>query len=256
LFTLAASSRSHPAAIDPVSRASPASQASATDPLPLWWLPLVAGLLPLLGTAVAFQLSVYLALIPSCNPFFDGCVSISRAARHDLPNHIFRALLLPAAALQALTWLLVARWLADRDAPARLLQFLPMIGLLAAVFLVLYGSFLGTEGVAYRWMRRYGVIFYFGCTCIAMLIAAGAAVRRAQSEAALAMPAKLLRALVLALPALGLVSAGAPLIWQSEAARDAIENVLEWWAGLCFTLYFFALAWTWWRLQVRGLLLR
>ena len=39
----------------------------------------------------------------------------------------------------------------------------------AALFLVLYGTFLGTEGRGYQWMRRYGVVVYFGLTCIAML---------------------------------------------------------------------------------------
>ena len=40
----------------------------------------------------------------------------------------------------------------------------------AGVFLVLYGTCLGTEGAGYRWMRRYGVVFYFRPTRIAMPI--------------------------------------------------------------------------------------
>ncbi len=47
----------------------------------------------------AWPLALRLGRIEACNPFVDGCVSISRAARHGLPIHIFRALLLPAAAL-------------------------------------------------------------------------------------------------------------------------------------------------------------
>ena len=78
---------------------------------PAWPLPLMAGVLPLLATLIAYTLSVRLGLIEACNPFIDGCISISRAARHALPNHLFRALLLPAAVLQALCWLLCAAWL-------------------------------------------------------------------------------------------------------------------------------------------------
>jgi len=66
----------------------------------LWWLPLLAGALPLAGIALAFPLAVGEGQFPACNPLIDGCVSISRAARHGLPNHLFRALLLPAAVLQ------------------------------------------------------------------------------------------------------------------------------------------------------------
>ena len=56
--------------------------------------PLAAALLPLVATLVAYGLSIRLGLVPACNPFIEGCVSISRAARHDLPNILFRALLL------------------------------------------------------------------------------------------------------------------------------------------------------------------
>src|SRR6187551_3232532 len=51
----------------------------------LWPLPLLAGLLPLIATVVAYLMSIRLGLVPECNPFLEGCVSISRAARHDLP---------------------------------------------------------------------------------------------------------------------------------------------------------------------------
>src|SRR4051794_3390233 len=122
-----------------------------------WPLPLLAGLLPLVGTVLAYSLSVRLGIVEACNPFLDGCTSISRAARHDLPNYLFRALVLPAAALQAISWLLCAAWLREVGAGATWkLRTLPLLGLAAAVFLVLYGTFLGTEGQAYRWMRRYG----------------------------------------------------------------------------------------------------
>ena len=58
----------------------------------VWPLPLVAGFLPAVATIAAFLISLKLGLIPSCNPFLDGCVSISRSARHGLPNLVFRAL--------------------------------------------------------------------------------------------------------------------------------------------------------------------
>ena len=99
-----------------------------------WPLALLAGLLPLVATLAAFTLSVALGLIEACNPFVDGCVSISRAARHGLPNHVFRALVLPAAALQAACWFLCSAWLEGGGvAPSRRMNALPWIGLVAAV---------------------------------------------------------------------------------------------------------------------------
>lgn len=212
----------------------------------LWWLPLLAGLLPLAATAVAFRLSLRLGLIPDCNPFLDGCVSISRAARHDLPNILFRALILPAAALQAACWLLCPGWLrslgAARDAAQRAL---PWLGIGAGLFLVSYGTFLGTDGEGYRWMRRYGVMLYFALTCIGMLVVSDAMRRVVRADRRRRRVALALLAMCCALPLLGLAHALLPLALAGEVARDAVQNITEWWAGAAFTLFFFVLAWAW-----------
>ncbi|HYA46588.1 MAG TPA: hypothetical protein VEF92_03455 [Burkholderiales bacterium] len=217
-------------------------------PRPLWAIPLVAGLLPAVAALVAFYLSVRLALVPACNPLIDGCVSISRAARHDLANHIFRALVLPAAALQGLTWMLCAGWLKGLGtSPDRPLRALPWLGLLAALFLVLYATFLGTEGEVYRWMRRYGIWFYFGFTYFCMVISAGHLSRLARAGS-ISLPMRFDRVLVglcVALLGLGLASAFSPLYLPEEPAHDRVGNALEWNAALIFTLFFLALAWLW-----------
>jgi len=46
----------------------------------LWRLPLAAGVLPAIATAIAFNLAVAQGQFPSCNPLLEGCVSVSRAA--------------------------------------------------------------------------------------------------------------------------------------------------------------------------------
>ena len=222
--------------IEPVAEGR-ASQWSA------WPLPLMAGLLPLVAATVAYSLSIRLDIVEGCNPFFDGCTSISRAARHGLPNHLFRALVLPAAALQAICWLMCGSWLRSVGAaPNRLLRALPVLGLAAAVFLVLYGTFLGVEGGAYRWMRRYGVVVYFGATCVSMLIVSDAVYRLAPTRSFIA---RALVAFSVGLPLLGLANAFAPLFGLNEAEVAALQNSTEWWGGLLFTLFFFALAWLW-----------
>jgi hypothetical protein len=207
---------------------------------------LAAGLLPAAGTLVAFNLAVAQGQFASCNPLLDGCVSISRAGRHDLPNIVFRGLLLPGATLQAIVWWLAAVWLRRLGAPPdRLLRLLPWVGVTAALFLVLYGTFLGTEGPGYQWMRRYGVVVYFGGTCIAMLIVGGAVQRAAAGAGRLRLAAVVLYLLVAVLPLLGLANSTAPLYLPSEAAQDAFGNATEWWGALVFTVFFVVLAWLW-----------
>jgi hypothetical protein len=220
---------------------------AAGEPRALWPLPLLAGLLPLVATLLAWRLSIAHGIVPDCNPFLDGCTSISRSARHGLANILFRALLLPAAVLQALVWLLCPAWLRSlADGPERALRWLPALGALAGVFLVLYGSFLGTEGEAYRWMRRYGIVLYFGFTCIGMLVVADQMHRRLHGEVFNRRISRALLALCAALPLLGLVHVLLPLAWgRGEAAKDAIENITEWWGGAIFTAFFLVLAWAW-----------
>lgn len=217
----------------------------------LWPLAALAGALPLAATAIAYALSLRLGLIPDCNPFLDGCVSISRTGRHGLPNILFRALLLPAAVLQALCWCLCPGWLQMLQAPpGRLPRLLPALGLTAGACLVLYGSFLGTEGEGYRFMRRYGTALYFGLSCIGMLIVAQETQRAARAGR---LPHRVARALLApcaALPLLGLVHVFVQLGWP--AARDALENVTEWWAGAIFTVFFALLAWGWYRMGYRA----
>lgn len=220
----------------------PADAAASAGHL-LWPLALLAGLLPLMATLIAYLLAIRMGLVPACNPFLEGCVSISRAARHDLPNILFRALLLPAAVLQAMCWLLCPQWLRTLGAaPDRWQRALPALGLAAGVFLVLYGTFLGTEGEGYRWMRRNGVVFYFGLTCIGTLIVSDKMQRllrgrRPEGRIALALCALL--------PLLGLAHVFLPLWWPEPAFTDALENITEWWAGAIFTAFFFVLASAW-----------
>jgi hypothetical protein len=220
--------------------------------LPLWPLAMLSALLPAAAALLALWLAVRAGGVPACNPFFDGCVSISRAARHDLPNHVFRALMLPAATLQGLVWLLTARWLRAGLGPARGLRALAPLGLAAAVALVLYASFLGTEGPVYRWLRQYGTVVYFGFTCLCLLLAGDALVRLAACRQ-LALPRTLLHslaALAVLLVSLGLVNAGVAALF-GEPLKGRIENVTEWWGALVFVLGFGALAAIWWRVALR-----
>ena len=96
-------------------------------------------------------------------------------------------------------------------------------------------------------MRRYGVIFYFGFTYLAMVIASGLLWRLARAGAA-APPVRLDRWLV-ALCAItlliGLAHVFVPLFLESEDLKNRLENLFEWYVGLDFTLFFVALGWLW-----------
>ena len=213
----------------------------------LWPLPLLAGLLPLVATAAAYGLAVHAGQVPECNPFVEGCVSISRTARHGPANVVFRALVLPAAVLQALCWLLASPWLRSQGvASGRWLRALPVLGTGAGIALVLYASCLGVEGEGWREVRRYAIPLYFGLTCICMLVVA----QHARRALARRVAAGLLTA-CLCLPLLGLAHVFLPLVLPTEGAQNALENITEWWGGAIFTAFFLVLAWAWARTAAR-----
>lgn len=221
---------------------------AARGELALWPVPLIAGMLPAVGAIAALFVSMRLELIPSCNPLLEGCVSVSRAGRHGLANILFRSALLPAAALQSLTWVLCSRWLRCADGSAHTAvraRWMQWLGIVAGVFLVLYGSFLGTEGAAYRWLRIYGTVVYFGFTFLCMLLLASVLRHDASPPGS---PLRRLGTAVISLCwlllALGVGNTLLGPLFDAEA-KDRIENVTEWWAACAFTLVFLLLAAIW-----------
>jgi hypothetical protein len=221
---------------------------ASSDPppraLPLWTLPLAAGLLP--AIAVLLALALYAGEVGSfCNPFIDDCASISRMARHGLAKHLFRALVLPGGVLQVLTWLTAAHTFAAAGLTRRDVFLLALLGVCAGVSLVVYGSFLGIDGGVYRGLRRWGTLIYFGGTYLAMLIFARAS-QRLHAAHRLVRPrthGRVMVALLAFIAAIGLFHVFASVV--SAALEDRIENNTEWWGSLALTLNFVTVASLW-----------
>ena len=226
---------------------------------PWWPLPLVAGALPFAASLMAWAVSTHAGAVPTCNPFIDGCVSISRAARQDASIAWFRALLLPAATLQALVWLLQAQALRaiGGDAVRGSARALTVLGVVAGVALVTYGSFLGLDGEVYRFLRRYGTVAAFGGTCLAMLLTARA-LQRLHALGQADVPRGHERALLVLLAAVVLLGVGNAVVGAvaGDALAYRVENVTEWWGSLGLTLGFAVIASLWRRWDLRWGVLR
>jgi hypothetical protein len=218
----------------------------------LWPLPLVAGGLP----AVAALVAIAAALAegrPPCNPFIDDCGSISRMARHGLANPLFRMLVLPAGTLQVVMWLVAAYTLREAGLARRQAGLLGALGVCAGLALVVYGTFLGTEGEIYRWLRRWGTLIYFGGTYLTMLLFARA-VGRPGAAVGLAQPRwqhTATLALLGFVAVISLLHAFASLL-GFERLEDRIENATEWWGALALSLNYGLISLTWWRWGVRA----
>ncbi|MCK7592080.1 hypothetical protein [Pseudomarimonas salicorniae] len=214
----------------------PSSTGTAAQ-LPLWPLPALCALLPVIAVHLAWWLSARDGHVPAGVPYLDGGFSISRAARHGWGNDLFKMLMLPCAALQALSWLLLQRWL--RGLGASGVGAVAGLGLIAAAFLGLYAVYLGSEGEIYRTLRRYGVTVYFACTYLALLVSL-----RALPPEAFGLRRHWLW-VALSMLALGLGSVATGALIEAPAVKDRWENLLEWQLGLWLTAMFVVWAWAW-----------
>lgn len=204
------------------------------------WL---AAIVPFVAANAAYLISATADLVPWCFPYLEGCTSVSRAARTGVANPIFRALMLPQAVILVLYWWLCAEWLRG-FAPQRVRTRVAVLGLgiVAALFLVLYATYLGVQGDFYQWMRRYGITVHFGCTVVAQILLTSVVARDAR------LPEWIRHGtlgLCAAMLILGLSSIPLQYLLPN---KDAAVNALEW-SYSVLMLAFFPLIGEAWRLS-------
>lgn len=208
-------------------------------------LPLIVGCVPIVGINLAFLLGVGSDILPACNPYFEGCVSISATGRQ-LPGALmFRGTMFPQAALLAILWYFTAAWLRALQAvPPVSTLWLLMSGFAGALALILYVAFLGTEQPFYEFMRRIGVYFYFFGTWLAQLLCARALMQITRGETNSELrPLANLMVWICALPCiLGIANVTVPYML---AEKDQAQNVIEWIVALLMQGNFFVLYAAW-----------
>ena len=197
-------------------------------------LPLVTALAPIIGINLAYWVGVDNGTLPSCIPYLDGCTSISSTGRYPPGDRLFRAVMLPQAVLLALTWHFAVLWLKSLRPQVRASTTILVAGLVGALALIIYVSYLASNDPFYEIMRRYGIYLYFIGTVIAQI-----AVTASLDKSGL----RTLMAWLLAMPfVLGIYN-----FIQKALIEDlnSIENRIEWIVSLLMQLWFIALFVAW-----------
>ena len=139
-------------------------------------LPLITGFAPIFAAHASYLIAIRAGILPACMPYIAGCTSISATGRYPPSSFLFKSLMMPEAILMAAYWLFSVAWLrsleraAGRDGNSG--TMIGVFGVAGALFLIVYVTFLGTQGPVYDFMRRFGVYLYFLFTVIAQLILA------------------------------------------------------------------------------------
>lgn len=209
-------------------------------------LALTITLVPILVSNASYVMSEQAGLVPNCITYLEGCTSISRSARQGDAIFLFRAAMIMQAVLLMAYWKIASMWFVRVSGSNNLSnKFMLWFGVIGAFFLVLYADFLGTDGQMYRYMRRYGVIFFFTFTPFAQILFISQLHKLNSTLPTSDISIYVLRfklALILLMFALGFTSLG---ISYSGNSTFEIENIVEWNFMILLSLFPLGSFWLW-----------
>lgn len=199
-------------------------------------------LIPIIAAHGAFLFGLWEGVARECVPYFEGCTSISRAAREGNAIFLFRGLMMPTAALLVLFWLFQSIWLKQITQKSHPATF--VLGAIGSVFMVLYVDFLGTEGETYQLLRRYGTTLYFALTILAQMFSIRSLqLKSTELDTKIRRYLKLqfiLMAVYWCLGITNVVIKATDVSWADQA-----ENIIEWHFALYMSFYFGLTAMMW-----------
>ena len=201
-------------------------------------IPLFTGLLPILAVHTTYLVSASEGYVAWCFPYIESCTSISATGRYVSAFFIFKGTMIPAAALQMMYWVLTYKWLVtlgDRLLTAKSIMF---VGIIAAIFLVIYTVALGAAGDEFRLQRRIGIIVYFAFTFLAQLLLTWRVGKLQRQEPSL----PLLVAICYFLLGTGLLTLVLDITLENYAEY---EDAFEWVFALVFHVFFLVTWKTW-----------
>lgn len=218
-------------------------------------LAIIITVLPLIASNAVYLLSAYEGFVPWCFPYIDGCTTISQAARSGNSIFIYRATMIAYGVLLIWFWLYVQHWL-DRlyGHSTKVSRIILWLGIVGALFLIVYIDFLGTSGEVNRFMRRYGIMIFFTFTPLAQLLllrqhyiflsSPERLIMGAHKNPAAIKPCVLHYQLVILLLML-IVAIVSTALDATQNKTYVSENIVEWNFSLLLNVYFIGMIFLW-----------
>ena len=186
---------------------------------------LLVSIIPFIAIHLSFILSVQNEYLSLCNPYIDGCYSISRVARQPSSIIIFKVLILVSALSLFFLW--------PRLFKPKHNKTLILIGRIGSLFLIAYIVALGEEGFLYELMRRFGVFIFYVFTLISQWVFTfNAEIRKERF-----FVYNFFINIIVYIQFLTFLVAIPFFLFIKN--YGFIENIIEWWITLLITLWFF-----------------
>ena len=186
---------------------------------------LLVSIIPFIAIHLSFILSVQNEYLSLCNPYIDGCYSISRVARQPSSIIIFKVLMLVSALSLFFLW--------PRLFKPKHNIIIILIGRIGSLFLIAYIVALGEEGFLYELMRRFGVFIFYIFTLISQWVFTfNAEIRKRRF-----FIKNFLINIIVFLQFLAFLLAIPFFLFVKNYGY--VENIIEWWITLLITLWFF-----------------
>ena len=209
-------------------------------------LALIITILPLLTTNGVYLLSAYEGFIPWCIPYIDGCTTISQAARSGNSIFIYRAAMIAYGVLLIGFWIYAQQWLnllyGHTTKIARIILWLGIVG---AIFLIIYIDFLGTTGEVNRFMRRYGIMIFFTFTPLAQLLMLEQHYNILPSLPDDAIKPRVLKYQLFVLLLMLTIAIISTTLEATQNKTYESENIVEWNFSLLLNMYFLGMIFIW-----------
>jgi TRAP-type C4-dicarboxylate transport system permease large subunit len=193
---------------------------------------LLTAILPLLAVHGTYLVAASHGQVEWCIPYIDSCTSISATGRNPPASYLFRATMLPSAAIMIVYWWFNYAWLnalhrKRGDFASRTNLWMLALGVVACLGLILYITVLGESGSAWARQRRIGTALFFSFTYVAQLLFLRQ-LHQLRSQLR-QVPDFLLRAM-LATSVLLLVLGVMTLVFDAwdELWYDTVEDAFEW----------------------------
>jgi hypothetical protein len=201
------------------------------------FLPLWAAVVPLATFNVCYLVAAGLEHVPACMPYFSGCTSVSSTGRIAPERFIFLAGMLPSVVILVFFWQRSAMLLKLGGQIGSRVVTLRVLGVIAALSLLIYTFTLGSEADGYRQLRRAGINGFAVSTFLAQVLLIFS--YRSMRIAATKNLWRWLVGLCVALPLLGIA---AEVAKYAGAPRHAANNIVAWNALVAASAYYAVVA--------------